>query len=139
MARLEFFLACESVSIDQETNQSSVFNILEEIQSTAFPTVLPHCVAVSLWHQEPGDEDKEFQLLLRITLPTGETHDFRTNFQLKTPRHRVLQRFEGLPIQSAGELRFEARLNDEHAAYHMVTVKQVRQLDLAGTSQVESE
>jgi hypothetical protein len=46
---------------------------------------------------------------------------------------------EGLPIQSEGELRFEALLNDQHAAEHVVTVTQVRPVDVAESLRVEPE
>jgi len=122
MARLEFFVVSQSVSIDQATNRSSVFEILEVVQAPVFPTVIHQCVAISLWRREPGDEGQEFQLLLRITTPSGQKHEIRSNFRLTSPRHRVMQRIQGLPIESEGELRFEAILNEKHAAEHVVDV-----------------
>jgi hypothetical protein len=122
MARLEFFVVSKAVSIDQSTNQASVFEILEEAHVPSFPAFIPSCVAMSLWRREPGDEKEDFQLLLRLTTPSGKSHDLRTNFRFTAPRHRITQRIEGLPIEREGELRFEAILNDKHAAEHVVDI-----------------
>ena len=32
MPRLEYFIVCESISTDQETNRVSLFNVLEDLQ-----------------------------------------------------------------------------------------------------------
>ena len=122
MARLEFFVVSRAVSIDQSTNYASILEILEVIQSESFPAMIPQCVATSLWRQEPGDEEKDYQLLLKVFLPSGETHEVRTNFRFGAHRHRVMQRIYSLPVHEAGQIRFEAVLNGEHAAEHVVDV-----------------
>ena len=122
MARLEFFVVSRGVSVDQFTNQASIFEIIEEVHATSFPASIQSCVAMSLWRREPGDEEHDFQVLLRTTLPSGTIHDLRTNFRFTGPRHRITQRLEGLPIEQEGELRFEVLLNDEHGAEHIVDI-----------------
>ena len=129
MARLEFFVVSRSVAIDQATNQASVFEILEVVQAARFPALIQQCVAVSLWRREPGDEDRDFSLVLRVTTPAGSTHEIRTNFRLSSPRHRVMQRIQGLPIEREGRLRFEAILNAAHAAEHLVDIEQAGELN----------
>lgn len=133
MPKLECFLVAESVSIDQTTNEASVFNILEHFRIPEFPTVLPKCAAFSLWRKEPGDEDRDWQALLEITLPDGSTPQFSLNFRFTaSPRHRLTQRFLGLPLRREGELRFELRLNGEHVAEHLVTVERVDPIQAGG-------
>jgi hypothetical protein len=129
MARLEFFVVSKSISIDQSTNQTSIFEILEEVHASAFPVFIPSCVAMSLWRREQGDQEQDFQLLLRITTPTHAVHEVRTNFRLGSPRHRVTQRIEGLPLEGEGKLRFEAILNGEHAAEHLVDIHRGARVD----------
>ena len=73
MARLEYFIVSKSMSVDIRTNQTSLFEVLEEIQAPAFPAVLPQCVAVTLWRKEEGDEDQDFQSRLVVTTPSGNT------------------------------------------------------------------
>ena len=129
MALLEFFVVPRSVAIDQTTNVASVLEILEAIPTPSFPLLIPQCVAMSLWREEPGDEDRDFQLVLRITTPSNTEHVMRTNFRMTNARHRVTQRIQGLPIESEGQLRFEAILNDQHAAEHVVDIQRVDPVD----------
>lgn len=95
MPKLEYFLICESMSTDQETNRVSLFNVLEDLQvlppgTTPQPQLLvPHFVAVSCWNREPGDEDKDFQAILRIHPPKKEPKEFSMNFKMERPRYRL--------------------------------------------------
>ena len=123
MASLEYFLVSRSVSVDQETNQVSIFDVIEEASASKFPSNIPNCVAISLWRKDPREADEEMQVMLNITLPDGKAHKFPINFQMKNRRHRIIQRMEGLPIPKEGEIRFEVSLNGEHAATHIVDVK----------------
>jgi hypothetical protein len=133
MARLEFFVVSQSIAVDDATNYVSVLEILEQIQVPSFPKVIPQCVAVSLWRKEAGDEESDFQLLLRITTPPDGVHEIRTNFRLTAPRHRVIQRIQGLPITGEGQLRFEAIINGQHAADHIIDVQQAGVVDTIGS------
>ncbi len=130
MARLEFFVVSKAVSIDQTTNQISVFEILEEMDASSFPAQIQSLVAISLWRQEQGDQEQDFQLLLQITTPSGTSHDFRTNFRLSGRRHRVTQRIEGMILEKEGVLRFEVILNDQHAAEHIVDILRTDPIDV---------
>ena len=125
MARLEYFVVSRSVSVDQMTNNTSIFEILEQIHGKSFPIRIEECVATSLWLAEPGDDVSDFQFKLRVTLPNGAAHEIPTNFTLKTPRHRLIQRIGGLVVEQAGKVRFEATLNGNHAAEHVVDVIKV--------------
>jgi hypothetical protein len=120
--RLEYFLVAEDVSIDQATNRISLFNVLDAIRSP-FPLLIWKCCAVALWQQEPGDEGRDFQSVVRVTAPNGQIHQLETNFRLSRPRHRIINRLQGVPIHAAGELRFELLLNGQHAAFHVVQIE----------------
>ncbi len=134
MARLELFVVSEGVSIDQLTNQLSLFNILEQVASTKFPFPLPFAAAVSLWVAEDGDDSRDFQCLLRVILPNGIQHEFTSNFNFRARRHRVIQRLEGLPINVTGVLRFEVLLNGEYIASHEVDVIKIDPSETTPTS-----
>jgi hypothetical protein len=125
MAHMEFFLVSEEVSVDQQTNRLSLFNVLEQVRNTEFPFVLPSAAAVSLWVAEPGDDTQDFQCILRITLPDGSQHNFTSNFSFRTSRHRVIQKIQGLTINGSGMLRFEVLLNGEYKARHEVDVLRI--------------
>jgi hypothetical protein len=135
MARLEFFVVSESVSVDQQTNRLSLFNVIEQVASTNFPSALPSAVAVSMWIAEDGDDVRDFQCTLRITLPNGNPYEFASNFKFRARRHRVIQRVEGFPLNEPGVLRFEVLLNGERAASHEVDVSQKDATDSPPTAE----
>ena len=128
MPTLEYFLVCESMSTDQETNRVSLFNVLEDLQVLPPETapqkqlIVPHFAAISCWNREHGDEDKDFQAILRIHAPNQEPKDFPLNFQMERPRYRLSLRFQGMPKLEAGELKFELLLNGQHVAWHTVNI-----------------
>lgn len=126
MARLEFFIVSEDMSIDQFTNRLSLFNILEELAIPALPFVLPSAIAVSLWMMEAGDDELDFQCLLRVTMPNDTQLEFTTNFKTSSRRHRVIQTIQGVTLNNPGVLRFEVLLNGKHAASHEVDVSMIR-------------
>ena len=55
MPKLEYFLVSESISIDRDRNQVSVFNILEEAYiPKAGPAVIPQSVALVVGFSNPA-------------------------------------------------------------------------------------
>ncbi len=122
---MEFFLVSEDISVDQQTNRLSLFNVIEQLTISNFPFPLPFAASVSLWVAEDGDEGQDFQCILRILLPDGKKHDFPTNFNFKTRRHRVIQRIQGVPISKPGLLRFEVLLNGKHQASHEIDILEI--------------
>lgn len=136
MPGLEYFVVCESVSTDKDTNRVSLFNIVEEINfhrqtdqppRNGIPVV--QFVAVSCWNRLPEDEGNDFQAMLRIhpTVPEVEAAEFPLNFTMENRRQRLLMRIAGIPEMPAGDLRFELLLNGDHAATHTVTFSEAPQ------------
>lgn len=122
--RLEYFVVAENVSIDGATNQVSVFNILEEINTIGFPAILHQAVAVGLWAvTDSSDLGSEHQVQLKMRLPDGSDHAVLTNFTMTHRRQRVTQRLQGIPLLQEGTLEFEALLDGQHAAHHFVDVR----------------
>ncbi len=137
MAKLEYFLICESISIDQETNRVSLFNVLEDFQLGSNPAqppqvpVFPFFVAVACWNRESGDEGQDFQAVLKVHSPSdAPAQQFTINFKMERRRQRVVFRLQGMQKLEPGELRFELRLGEEHVAWHTVNVSAA--LDTAG-------
>jgi hypothetical protein len=122
MAHMEFFIVSEEVSVDQQTNRLSLFNVMEQISVPDFPTMLRSGAAVSLWVAEPGDDELDFQCTLRITTPGSDHRDFPSNFAFRSRRHRVIHRLQGVRINEAGLLKFEVLLNGQYKARHEVDV-----------------
>lgn len=122
---LEFFVVAQGVSVDQDTNQTSIFGVLEEVAAQTYPYALPYCVAVSLWNVSTEDVGKDWQATLRILFPDRSETQVPVNFIVKdgTRRHRLTQKMVGLPLSGVGELKFELLLNGQHAATHTTTVR----------------
>jgi len=125
MAHMEFFIVSEELSVDQQTNRLSLFNVLEQIAAPNFPAMLLSAAAVSLWVADPGDDERDFQCTLRIIPQGGEHSDFTTNFTFRSRRHRVIQRVQGFPLNEPGVLRFEVLLNGDYQASHEVDVSKI--------------
>jgi len=117
---------CESISIDQATNQVSVFNILEDLYPQKLPYVLPKTVAVSSWAMDQEEADQDWQVALRIS-PPGEQEKKAgpTNFGKGWVLCRSVISVQGIPVKEAGELKFELLLNGESRATQVVTVHPV--------------
>ena len=125
MASLEYFLVCESVSVDQRTNSASLFNILDEIRANDFPMSIPKAVVTSAWNYEDGDEDIDYQVKVHIFLP-GEKMQKPgpMNVRIEPNRHRLFLEIVNLRVQEPGELKFEIFINDEYVArYTVLAVK----------------
>ena len=123
MAKLEYFLVAESVSVDQKTNRISFFNVVEEVTGAAFPATIPQIIAVAAWNGEEGNDKEAFQATVRITFPDGEQKDYHHNFRMPAKRSRVILTFQGITLKRAGELLLDLSLNGEHAAKHSIDVK----------------
>ena len=128
MPKLEYFLLCESVSVDQDTNRISLFNVLEDFQIASPETngKTPLCflgqfVAVALFNREPDDDEKDFEACLRFNLPDDKHSEHRIAFRMDRNRQRLLLRFVGMPpVDKDGVLRFELLLDGTRCASHTV-------------------
>lgn len=125
MPQLEYFVVCESVSIDRDTNRISLFNIIEDLRPVSTkmgdaPVV--QITAVACWNRQAGDEERDFQSVLRLRAPGDEPKEFPLNFRMERPRHRLTFRLLGIPSLRPGELIFELLLNGRHEAQHAVTI-----------------
>lgn len=123
MARLEYFIVCESSSVDSETNQLSLFHILDDVFPAIYPEYLPNIDAVCLWILEPDDEEIELRAILHVKppgVPVGPK--FPMSFSKGSRRYRAIISISNIPLNQSGELTFEVLLNDIHAASHTVTV-----------------
>lgn len=123
MARLEYFLVAESVSVDQQTNRISFFNVVEQVSSSKFPATIPQIIAVAGWNTDEGDDKKDFQVTVRITSPGGEPKDFHLNFRMGAKRSRAILVFQGIKLAGPGKLVVELSLNDKHQAAHSIDVE----------------
>ncbi len=126
MAKLEFFLVARSFAIDQSTNSLSIFNVLEELTTASLPVLVPDVNFISVWLLDESERENDFQITVIAHKPDGtELGPFPQNFTATRKRQRMLAQLAFLPLDVAGDWRFELRLNGEHAANHVVSVQVV--------------
>ena len=126
MARLEYFMVAESISIDVNTNRVSIFNVIEDVRCTSFPQVIAQIAAIVSWNREDGDEDQDFQAQLNIRGPMGRgPFELLCNFRFeRSLRMRNQFVLNGIPLISEGELQVEICLNGQHQASHTIMIHQ---------------
>jgi len=123
MASLEYFIVCESTSVDAENNKISLFHVLEDIFPDQLPFMVPRIDAVSLWNLDPEDVATDFQATLTITVPgISNPAEFRMNLSKGHMRYRAAASVTSIPLLVPGELRFEVKLNGAHGATHIVRI-----------------
>lgn len=121
MPRLDLLVVSESISIDQSTNQLSIFGVLEQVNGSGFPLIIPALVLTAVWMPDAGDELRDWQMTTRVRTPRGAQHEITTNFRFGPGRrHRVMQRAMGLPIDGAGRVVFDVLLNGELKGSYVV-------------------
>ncbi len=125
MARLEYFIVCRSVSVDIDSDEITLSQVVEDIfaHDFQFPQYLPKIMAVSSWEMSPDELDREFQAILRITIPGQQDGpEFSMNLSRGRRRYRAMQGVLEIPLPGPGDLKFEVLLNGKHAATHVVTI-----------------
>lgn len=125
MPTLEYFLVSESISVDQATNQVSLFNVLEDVQSTAFPIVLPHLAVVASWNVAEDEVGGSFTASLGISVPGAGMTTQVMPFTPAGRRHRMFTRIVGLPIPEEGTLVCHVAVDGVHHASHTIHVRRV--------------
>jgi hypothetical protein len=131
--RLEYFIACESVSVDTDTNRLSILNVLEEFGTAAFPFRIRELIAAAGWLVGPDDVGKDFQVVLRISMPGSETREFPVSFSVQAGmrRHRLNLRILGIEALQKGEAHLELLLNAKHQASYTFTVREATAQEIA--------
>jgi hypothetical protein len=129
MPKLEYFLLCESISVDQETNRVSLFNVLEDLHLASPLTtgeskgafILSQFVAVAVFNREPDDENRVFEACLKYNLPDAQFIAHKLEFKMERNRQRILMRFVGMPpVAKDGMLSFELTVDGKHAGSHTI-------------------
>jgi hypothetical protein len=124
MAKLEYFLVAQGASVDQRTNNVTLFNVLDEMRVRTFPATYPELVAVSSWNAEAGDTERDFQVAVRVSGAANDAIEFKRNLRIPGRRARVLLFFQGVPIKAPGQLLFELQLDGQYKASHLIDVAQ---------------
>ena len=125
-------IACTSSSIDQNSNVTSLFNVLEQVQfSTSSPEVVkngipengtgipfPFDIVALIARPRPYQTNKELQLeiKLKLTDPEGKiliTNDFPAVIDKDKKRLRFNIRFNGMTVTKNGEYIFTLSVKEK--------------------------
>ena len=122
MIKLEYFVVCEDLIIDSETNAVTLVRVLEDVLSESSSHFLPQLVAVASWTVEAGDTIEDHEAVLKVTPPGCETVDFKTVISKGRSRYRTISTITLIPLHKPGELKIELLFDQEHNATHTITV-----------------
>lgn len=118
---LEFFLMCESISIDQRSNALSIFNVIEEVPWSD-THVVPRSVFISEWNFPPDMMGKDILIEHRLLDPNGKVrHSYDSAFKALAPRHRVMVTLANWKPDIKGDWVFKVESGPKKA-HHRVTV-----------------
>lgn len=122
MPELEYFVVAESVSVDQDTNRVSLFNVLETIEDH-LPAQIAQFAAVAVWLSQQDEEGRDCQAMLKVTVPGDEKdREYPVNFTIMSMRNRTIIQVEGLTVPQYGNVSFSLFLNGAYVARHTVSV-----------------
>ncbi len=126
MIKSRLAVCSESIVRDAETNNISVFNILEELASPEFPFFLPRFAAIFYLERDEHDPDV-INASITITLndkqighATGDN-----NFEGKT-RTRLILAVQGLVIPEPGLLKAAVLVDDQELSSWSIIVQEAK-------------
>jgi len=104
MPTIQYAVASKSVSVDQQTNSLSIFDIIEDIAALNFPISINELVFTCAVQREP-DEPNTCAAEIEISFRDAAilTRVFEINFGTKL-KSRLVIRTGGLPISEPGVL-----------------------------------
>ena len=120
-----YMLCAEGVVVDRRTNNVSIFNIMEEINSVGFPLLINKLYAVSLINREANDEDTteahfEFKLDDKVLLNANTS----INFQNRQKTRSVLE-VSGLVIPVPGTLKVSLLKDEEVISCNEIAINKI--------------
>jgi len=122
MINIDLFVCAEGVSIDQRTNNLSIFSIFKEIVSVGFPFIFPRLTVVTMLQRDAEDPDPQAELRIAHDGKEIFMGPIPVKFQNK-PVTRFLFEVGGLALPNPGELEFQIYLDGKKQATYDVMVK----------------
>jgi len=108
MPKLIFSTCSQLVSIDQISNNLSIYHIVEELSSSQFPFQFPRIFVTSLWQRYEDEKNVIFELRIRFINPKNESKkEWKTEWQFERLRHRHILSAVNLPFDIPGIYAFE--------------------------------
>lgn len=123
----KLFTCSESAALDARTNTLSLFHLTEELNSPAFPVVVPRLTIVALLVRRENEPERG-ELQLRIAM--GEQELYRGPFQFNFQRHlrsKAIVDLQGLVMLTPGTLRISLYDGDREMGTWPIVVNHVGQ------------
>lgn len=124
MRKLEYFLVCESVSIDQAQKTESFQNVLKMLCVQKVPAYIYAVNAVGAWY-DPDLKDDRSECHIRLEVhPPGDYQPFKFRRTLKSQSLFETSFFgvTNIPLNEAGDLVFKLFQNEELVETHTINV-----------------
>jgi len=120
-----YMLCAEGVVVDRRTNNVSIFNMMEEINSMGFPLLINKLYAVCLINREANDEDTteanfEFKLDNKVLLNANTS----INFQNRQKTRAVLE-VSGLVIPVPGILKVSLLKDGDVISFNEIVINKI--------------
>ncbi len=108
MPELLYAIVAKDFIIDAQTNNISIFSVLERIGASVSSVRLPELVLLTLWRRNENELGSTLVQRVRLLKPNGDEILSRdVSFRGDYPRHRVNLRMQMLPFDSSGAYVFE--------------------------------
>ena len=132
--KCRLFLVSESAVIDQNSNNLSVFNMLEQLNAQGFPVIVPRLTVVIALDREEGDEETaSLAFWIKQNKSKILEQQIEVDFQGK-PRVRQLVNLIGFVITEPGSLVFRLNRDKRKFAEYRIDV-----VVLPGPSKIDSQ
>lgn len=130
MIESKILLCADGIVRDAESNNISIFNIIEELSSRGFPTFRPNFSCFSSLERATEDS-QEYDLQLKVFNNSVElaTINAHVNFQDKM-RNRLIIGIQGLVIPDPGILKIILYDGERALNSYAITVKHIGQPEL---------
>ncbi|RYZ67637.1 MAG: hypothetical protein EOP09_10705 [Proteobacteria bacterium] len=106
--KVQFSSLSQGASVDQQSGNLSVFDVLDEIRTDQIPIHLPSLILTMIWERS-APTDTTYKLFIHLLPPDGKQvmlGNGDLQFPAEQKRVKAVFRFAGFPVQSAGTHRF---------------------------------
>ena len=111
------FCCCRGFSIDQASNDVSLFEIVDQVAALRYPLGLQRLSIVGMWERDSSEEDK-FLLNYEITNNGNVIHQYGSmNLFGEFTTSRSVHFIGGLRIPDPGEVRITGRYGDQECSW----------------------
>lgn len=112
-------ILCQSSNIDKESNNLSIFNILEELRVTPPNQNAKEIIVriplqlITLWEKQTEKETARSKVEIELFDPKGNALQ-KVSYALSTPKKRIrfVVRMDGIKVTESGEYIFKIKIGD---------------------------